>query len=194
MTTLIIGLILFLGVHSVSNVAPRWRDRCAAAIGERAWQGVYALIALIGLALIVRGYGWARMSPILLYVPPQWLKDVVVGLMIFVFPLLLAAYLPGRIKAAMGNHPMLTATKLWATLHLLANGSLADVLLFGSVLAWAVTTRISLKSRTPRPVPGAPPTRWNDAIAVAGGLAIYAAFVLGAHQWLIGVPAYARWP
>jgi uncharacterized membrane protein len=178
-TTLIIGLLLFLGVHSVSIVAPAWRDRRAASLGVATWQGIYAVIALIGLVLIVRGYGEARMAPVLIYTSPQWLKDVAVGLMIFAFPLLLAAYLPGRIKAAMRNNPMLVATKVWATAHLLANGALADVVLFGSVLAWAAADRVSLKFRTPRPV---------------RGLGLYLAFIAGVHAWLIGVPAYLRWP
>ena len=194
MTTLIIGLALFLGVHSISNVAPAWRTRCVAAVGEKAWQGLYALIAVAGLVLVVRGYGIARQTPIVLYAPAQWLKDITVGLMILAFPLLLAAYLPGKIRTAMRNNPMLVATKLWATSHLLANGMLADVVLFGSILGWAAMTRISLKYRTPRPVPGAPASRWNDAIAVVGGLALYVAFLAGGHLWLIGVPAYARWP
>ena len=194
MSTLIIGLILFLGVHSISNVAPAWRNRCAARLGEKAWQGLYALIAIVGLVLIVRGYGIARTSPTILYAPAQWLKDIAVGLMIFVFPLLLAAYLPGKIRSAMRNNPMLVATKVWATAHLLANGSAADVALFGSVLAWAAMTRVSLKFRTPRAVPGAPPSKWNDAIAIVLGLALYLAFIMGGHRWLIGVPAYARWP
>lgn len=194
MTTLIIGLALFLGVHSISNVAPDWRNRCAAAIGERIWQGIYALVAIIGLVLIVRGYSSARQTPIVLYVPAQWLKDTAVGLMIFAFPLLFAAYLPGKIRSAMRNNPMLVATKLWATAHLLANGMLADVVLFGSLLAWAAMTRVSLKFRTPRLVPSASPSNWNDMIAVVGGLALYVVFIAGGHLWLIGVRAYARWP
>jgi uncharacterized membrane protein len=194
MTTLILGLILFLGVHSISNVAPAWRARSAAAMGEKAWQGLLAVISIVGIVLVVRGYGIARQAPVVLFVPPQWLKDWVVGFMIFVFPLLLAAYLPGKIRSAMRNNPMLVATKLWATLHLLANGMLADVVLFGSILIWAAMTRVSLKFRTPRPIPAAPPSPWNDAIAVVGGLALYAIFILGGHLWLIGVPAYARWP
>jgi len=194
MSTLIIGLILFLGVHSISNVAPAWRNRCAARIGEKTWQGLYALVAIVGLVLIVRGYGIARTNPTILYAPPQLLKDIAVGLMVFVFPLLLAAYLPGKIRSAMRNNPMLVATKVWATAHLLANGSVADVALFGSVLAWAAMTRVSLKFRTPRPVPGAAPGKWNDAIAIVLGLTVYLVFIMGGHLWLIGVPAYARWP
>jgi uncharacterized membrane protein len=106
--------------------------------------------------------------------------------MLPVFVLLLAAYLPGRIKSA-AKHPMLLATKLWATAHLLANGNLADVLLFGGFLAWAVADRISMKRRVARAVPGAPAGPLNDAIALVGGLALYGLFVMGAHGWLIGV-------
>jgi uncharacterized membrane protein len=103
--------------------------------------------------------------------------------MLPVFPLLLATYFPGRIKAAV-KHPMLTATKAWALAHLLANGLLGDVLLFGGFLAWAVLDRISVGKRAERPVPAAPPTKFNDIIAVVGGLAIYWLFVKWAHAWL----------
>jgi uncharacterized membrane protein len=104
---------------------------------------------------------------------------------------LLAAYLPGRIKTA-AKHPMLAGVKLWAFAHLLANGALADVVLFGTFLAWAVADRISLKRRAPRPVPATPPSRWNDAIAVVGGLAVYVGIVLGGHAWLTGMPLVLR--
>jgi len=142
----------------------------------------------------VRGYGAARQTPDVLYVSPQWLKDVTVGLMILFFPLLLAAYLPGKIRMTLRNNPMLVATKLWAAAHLLANGTVADVALFGGFLLWAAADRVSLKYRTPRPVPALPATPWNDAIAIVGGLALYFAFIAGVHLALIGVPAYVRWP
>jgi len=193
-TTLLSGLVIFLGVHSISIVAPQWRDRMAQTLGLRAWQAIYAIVALIGLVLIVRGYGTARQTPDVLYVSPQWLKDVTVGLMILFFPLLLAAYLPGKIRATLRNNPMLVATKLWAAAHLLANGTVADVVLFGGFLLWAAADRVSLKFRTPRAVPTLPATPWNDAIAVVGGLALYFAFIAGVHLALIGVPAYVRWP
>ena len=111
-------------------------------------------------------------------------------LMIPVFPLLLAAYFPGRLQA-LAKHPMLVAVKLWAFAHLLSNGSAADLLLFGSILAWAVLDRISLKRRTPRPLPSAPPSRWNDAIAIVGGLVVYVAFLQWAHLRLFGVSPLA---
>ena len=123
--------------------------------------------------------------------PPVALRHVAALLMLPVFVLLLAAYLPGRIKAAT-KHPMLVATKLWATAHLLANGNLADVLLFGGFLAWAVADRISMKHRVQRP-PGAPAGRLNDLIAVLAGLALYALFITVGHHWLIGVtPFWSR--
>jgi len=187
MSQLLAGLVIFLGVHSISIVNDDWRNRMAARTGEWTWKAAYGLIALLGLLLIVRGYGLARMDPVLLYSPPQVLRLLAVGLMLPVFPLLFAAYLPGRIRDVT-RHPMLVATKLWAFAHLLANGTLAAVLLFGGFLAWAVADRISLRHRTARPVPGAPPSGRNDVIAVVLGLLLYAAFVMWLHRDLIGVP------
>lgn len=191
MNILLLGLVIFFGAHSVSIVNDPWRNRMAASIGEWTWKGVYALLSIAGFVLIVWGYGLARQDPVVLYTPPAWLHPVAMVLLIPVFPLLLAAYLPGRIQAA-ARHPMLASTKLWAVAHLLANGMLADVLLFGAFLVWAVLDRISMKHRTQRPVPSVPPSRANDLIAVIGGLALYAVFVLWLHGWLIGVPLIAR--
>jgi uncharacterized membrane protein len=188
MTLLIAGLILFIGEHSISIVNDEWRNRMAARFGQWTWKGFYALVAIAGFVLMVRGYGLARMDPTVLYVPPQWLHPFSMVLLIPVFPLLFAAYLPGRIKAV-ARHPMLVATMLWAAAHLLLNGTLADVLLFGAFLIWAAADRLSLLSRTPRAIPGAPSSRYNDAIAVVLGLALHAAFILGLHEWLIGIPA-----
>jgi len=186
MSLLVIGLILFLGVHSVSVFAPHWRDAQLAQRGEMTWKGLYAAVSLVGFVLLVYGYGIARQNPVVLYQPPVFLRHLVLLLMVPVFPLLLATYLPGRIKSA-AKHPMLLATKIWATAHLLANGTVHDVLLFGGFLAWAVLVRISLKRRTPRATPGAPAAAVNDAIALVGGLGLYVVFVLWAHRWLIGV-------
>jgi uncharacterized membrane protein len=183
---LVIGLVLFFGTHAVSIVNPGWRDRMVARVGENRWQGLYSVIALTGLALIVWGFGLARKEMVVLYVPPVWLQHVTVVLMVFVFPLLLAAYLPGRIQTTV-KHPMLVATKTWAFAHLLANGTLADALLFGSFLVWAVADRISLKWRNQPQVPAAPPSRFNDAIAVFGGIALYVLFLFWLHKWLFGV-------
>jgi uncharacterized membrane protein len=183
----VLGLVLFLGIHSVSIVNDAWRERVIGRIGRHGWRGLFSLVSIVGLALIAYGYGQARERPIILYVPPLWLRDTMIMLMVFVFPLFFAPYFPGLIKMAL-KHPMLVAVKLWATLHLLVNGSLADVVLFGSVLAWAVLDRISLKRRLQRPTPGAPPWKWNDAIALALGFAVYIALVAGGHRWLTGMP------
>jgi uncharacterized membrane protein len=187
MLLLITGLLIFLGVHSISILAPASRDRWAAALGANAWRGLYSVIALAGFVLLIYGYGQARQTAGLLYMPPLWLRHVALVLMLPVFPLLFAAYLPGRIKQAV-KHPMLVAVKAWALAHLLANGSVADVLLFGSFLAWAVVDRISLKRRGQRPVPGAAPSRWNDLVALAGGLAVYGLVLFWLHRVLIGMP------
>jgi uncharacterized membrane protein len=186
MTLLIIGLVLFLGIHSVSIVAPAWRDAQLALRGEGAWKGIYSLVSAVGLGLLIFGYGMARQAPVVLYTPPAALRHVALLLMVPVFPLLLAAYLPGRIKTA-AKHPMLLAVKFWALAHLLANGNLADVLLFGGFLAWAVADRISVKRRPVRVIPGASPGPLNDLIAAVGGLVVYAAMLMGLHLWLIGV-------
>ena len=191
MGLLILGLIIFFAAHSVSIVNEPWRDRVVAKIGEWAWKGLYSLVAIVGFVLIVKGYGLARFEPVLLYTPPVWLRHLSTLLLVPVFPLFLAAYFPGRIQAAT-KHPMLVATKLWAVAHLLANGMLADTLLFGAFLVWAVVDRISLKRRTPQPVPGAPPGKLNDIIVVVVGLGLYVAFVLWLHTWLIGVSPIGR--
>ncbi len=187
MYVLIAGLVLFLGVHSVGIVAPAFRARAIHRLGERGWKGLYALISLAGFVLICVGFAQARQAPVVLYSPPTWLRHVTFLFMLPVFPLLIAAYLPGRIKTA-AKHPMLAAIKFWAFAHLLANGTLADVLLFGGFLAWAVADRISMKRRSaPQVLRTAPPGRWNDAIAVVLGLAIYVLFIGWVHVRLFGV-------
>ncbi|MBN1240391.1 MAG: NnrU family protein [Gammaproteobacteria bacterium] len=187
MIWLIAGMILFFGVHSIAIVAPAWRGRMLERLGEGKWKGIYSLLAAAGLVLLIYGYGQARQQPVVLYTPPFWTRHVAALLLLPVFPMLFAAYLPGRIRAAL-KHPMLAAVKLWALAHLIANGMLADVLLFGGFLVWAVADRISLKRRPPKPTPAAPPRRANDAVAVVLGLAVYGAFVLWLHGLLIGVP------
>lgn len=190
MVLLILGLVLFLGIHSVSIVSADGRNSLAGQMGEGPWKGLYSLVSLAGFALIVVGYGAAREAPVLLYTLPSGFKHLAALLMLPVFVLLLAAYLPGRIQRA-ARHPMLLAVKLWALAHLLANGTLADVLLFGGFLAWAVVDRISVKRRAAagqlRAGPALPGSKANDAIALVGGLGIYVLFVVWAHAWLVGV-------
>ena len=186
MHQLLAGLILFLGIHSISIFAPAARDRWAAAMGPNLWRGLYSILSIIGFVMLVRGYAAARLEPVVLYAPPAWARHLTLLLMLPVFVMLFSAYLPGRIKSTL-KHPMLAAVKLWAVAHLLANGMLADVLLFGGFLAWAVLDRISMKRRVQRPIAAAPPSRWNDLAAVALGLATYGAFIVWLHPLLIGV-------
>jgi uncharacterized membrane protein len=197
MAWLILGLVLFLGVHSVSIVSPAGRDRLVSTMGEGGFKGLYSTVSAIGLVLIVWGYGLARENPVILYSLPGGFRHLAALLMLPVFVLLLAAYLPGRIQRA-ARHPMLLAVKLWALSHLLAQsvtgGSLADVLLFGGFLVWAVADRISVKRRAlsggVRKVPALPASGANDAIALVGGLALYGLTVMWAHAALFGIKPF----
>ena len=182
----IIGLVLFLGIHTVSIVAPQWRDGQVARLGEGPWKVIYSVVSAIGLGLLIYGYGLARQNPVVLYSPPAALRHLALLVMLPVFPLLVAAYVPGRIKA-MAKHPMLLATKLWALAHLLANGTLADALRVGGSPAAPVADRITGTRRPARPGPGAPRPPHTHVIVVVVGLALYALFVLWAHRRLFGV-------
>ena len=190
MIYLCLGLILFFTVHSTAIVAPHWRERMVLSLGSGAWRGVYSLLSLAALLLVIHGFALARVHGPVWYLSADWMRASARVLMVPVFPLLLAAYFPGRIQAA-AKHPMLVAIKLWAGAHLLTNGGAADVLLFGGFLAWAVVDRISLKRRPSRPLPGARPSKWNDFVVVIGGLLFYAWFVLWAHLRLFGVAPLA---
>ena len=185
MAYLVLGLVLFLGMHSISIVAPAWRDRTAARLGN-AWRGLYSLVTIAGLVVIIWGYGVARQNPLMLYTPPAWTRYVTAVLMLPVFPLFLAAYFPGRIRGAL-QHPMLVSVMLWALSHLIATGMLANVVLFGGFLVWAIADRISYSWRSQRPIPTAPLRRSNDAIAVVAGLVLYIVFEHWLHARWIGV-------
>ncbi|MSQ19023.1 MAG: hypothetical protein EXR39_05560 [Betaproteobacteria bacterium] len=188
MLLLIIGLVVFLGVHSVHIVADPWRTAQIARMGELAWKGIYAIVAIAGFVLIAWGYGEARTAPIGLWHPPVWTRHVASLLVLVSFILIAAAYIPQtRMKAAVG-HPMLAGTKLWALAHLLANGTLADLLLFGGFLAWAATNFIASRRRDRLAgtvyIKG-PITR--DVLAVAGGIVGWWVFAFYLHAWWIGV-------
>jgi uncharacterized membrane protein len=187
MTLFVAGLLVFLGIHSISIVAPRWRDAQAARMGENAWKGLYAVASIVSLVAMIYGYGIARQLPVMVYAPSMALRHLSFLLMLPVFPLLIAAYLPGRIKR-LARNPMLLAVILWAVSHLLANGTLNDLLLFGAFLVWAVADLISV-SRRPnvRPVPSAPASAINDVIVVVAGLGLYAFVLLWAHARVVGV-------
>lgn len=187
MSWLVAGLIIFFAGHTISIINEPWRDRMVAKMGEGPWKGLYAVVATIGFFLIVRGYGLAHQESAIIYSSAPWLIYLSLLLLIPVFPLLLATYFPGRIRAVV-RHPMLIATILWAFAHLLVTGRLTDILLFGSFLVWAGLDLFSMRQRTQRSVPSVPALRFNDLIALVLGLALYGMFVVWLHDLLIGVP------
>ena len=187
---MILGLVLFLGVHIVTTQRGL-RARLIASWGEGGYKAGYALVALLGLALIVWGFADYRATGwIDVWYPPKWIKHVTVALMLPAVILVVAAYIRGRIYTAV-KHPMLAGVKLWALAHLLANGDLGSIILFGSFLGWAVFDRISLKHRTDA---GAPPIPvgglGNDLIAVAVGIVAYLALGFVFHPVVIVVPVF----
>lgn len=188
MTVLVLGLIIFLGPHSVHMLAPRWRDRMAARIGLMPWKGLYAVVSIIGFVLIVIGFGMARHAPVLLYAPPLWLKHVNALFTLIAFVLVVAAYVPrNHLKEKIG-HPMLAGVKLWAFGHLLAVGFLHDAVLFGAFLAWAVVD-FAVSRRRDRAAGTVYPvgTLAGDAVTVVVGVAAWAIFAFLLHARLIGV-------
>jgi uncharacterized membrane protein len=191
---LILGLVVFFGGHVVTRMGTV-RSQLVARLGLNAFRGLYSLVALLGLALIVHGFGIYRASGMIpLWTPPHWMPHLAIPLMWISFVLLASTYLPGWIKTR-AKHPMLAAVKIWAFAHLLANGDLGSVLMFGTFLAWAVITRIMLKrSGGSETVPGAgvlAGSKRNDVLAVLIGTGLTLAFITGVHKFLIGVPILA---
>jgi uncharacterized membrane protein len=185
---MILGLVLFLGVHTVTTQRDL-RARLIGSFGDGGYKIGYALVSLLGLVLIIWGFAYYRATGwIDVWYPPKALKHVTVALMLPAVILVVASYIRGRIYTAL-NHPMLAGIKLWAAAHLLANGDLGSIILFGSFLGWAVFDRISLKHRADS---GAPPIPvggiGNDAIAVAVGIVAYLALAFAFHPVVIGVP------
>lgn len=196
MTLLILGLILFLAPHSVRIVADDWRSAQVARIGLPAWKGLYSVVSIVGLALIVWGYGIARTAPIEVWNPPVFTRHLASLFTLAAFVLLVAAYVPrNRIKAAIG-HPMVAGVKLWAFAHLLANGTVADLLLFGSFLVWAIFDFRAARRRDRAAAAGATrggasagaaPSLAADVVVVLVGIGAWALFAFQLHGWLFGV-------
>lgn len=188
MTILILGLLLFLGVHSTRIVADDWRTAQLERLGEGAWKGIYSLLSLAGFGLIIWGVGLARQQPLVLWIPPADMRYAAALLTLVAFVLLAAAYVPRNAIKSRVHHPMLLAVKVWAFAHLLSNGTLAALLLFGAFLAWAVVCFIAAQKRDraahkqyPAGTPG------GTAAAVVVGAAAWAAFTFWLHAALIGV-------
>jgi uncharacterized membrane protein len=191
MTILLLGLLLFLGLHSVRVFADGWRSRTMARLGPGAWKGAYTLISLLGFALLVWGYGLARQAPVVLWTPPAGMRHVASLLVLVAFVLLAAAYVPGNSIKARLQHPMVLATKTWAIAHLLANGTLADVLLFGSFLVWAVLVFRASRQRDRAQQIAYPAGRAGATVlTVVLGFVAWALFAFWAHAWLIGVSPF----
>jgi uncharacterized membrane protein len=188
MLVLILGLVLFLGAHSVRIFADHWRARMMKRLGEGPWKGLYSLASLAGFVLIIVGYGLTRESPVDLWNPPTGLKHLATLLTIPAFVLLVAAYVPGNAIKAKLHHPMVLGTKLWAFAHLLANGRLGDVVLFGAFLVWAILDFRAARKRDKAQGTVYPAGSAGGTIAaVVVGLAAWAGFAFWAHGAWIGV-------
>jgi uncharacterized membrane protein len=192
MIILIAGLILFLGVHSIRIFADGWRSTQIQRMGAMPWKGLYASLSVAGFLLIIWGFGLARSSPLILWTPPSWGRHLAAALMLLAFLFLVAAYVPGnRLKTIVG-HPMLVATKTWAFAHLLTNGTLADLVLFGSFLIWAIA-EFAVSRRRDRLAGVSYPALsiGRDVLVIVIAVAAFIWFSLYGHEWLIGVRPFA---
>ncbi len=192
MFLLLIGLILFLGIHSVRIFADNWRSKVIATRGENAFKGLYSILSLAGLVLIVMGYSQTRLDPVFIWNPPVAMSHVAALLTLVAFVLVAAAYVPGNhIKAVVG-HPMVLGVKVWAFAHLLSNGRLGDMILFGAFLAWAVLDYINSRKRDRASgvVYSTMPGIARDAAVVVVGIGAWLVFALWAHRLLIGVSPF----
>jgi uncharacterized membrane protein len=188
MVYLVLGLVVFLGAHSVRIVADGWRTQAIARIGAQRWKMAYSILSLAGFVLLVWGFGQARMQPVQLWSPPLGMRHAASLLTLVAFVFFAAAYVPGNGVKARVHHPMVLGVKVWALAHLLANGNLAHVALFGAFLAWAVLDFSSSRRRdraagTIYP-PGGPMA--TVVTVLAGGVA-WAVFAMWLHGWWIGV-------
>jgi uncharacterized membrane protein len=191
MAYLILGLIVFLGVHSVRIVADDWRTRTRTGIGANTFKAAYSVLSIIGFGLIVWGFGVAREAPVVLWLPPVATRHIAALLNVIAFVFLVAAYVPGNAIKARFHHPMVLAVKTWALAHLIANGNLVHVILFGSFLAWAVLDFISARRRD-RAQGVQYPAGKTPATAMTVGLGVLVAgvFAMWLHGMLIGVKPF----
>lgn len=186
MTLFLLGLVIFFGAHLFTAIARGARARLVAKLGEGPYKGLYSLVSLAGFVLII--IGWRTADASVLYATPAWTRHIVYLLVLLAFILLAAAYLPAGKIAAAAKHPMLAGVKLWAFSHLLVNGEVRSVILFGAFLAYAVIDRIAVKKRGEKGR-AAGPVR-NDAIAVAIGVAGFAAVAFYGHRYIAGVALF----
>lgn len=188
MTILLLGLLIFLGAHSVRIYADNWRGAMRERIGVNTWKGAYSLLSAAGFLLIVWGFGLARQTPLVIWTPPLFMRHAAALLTLISFILVAATYVPGNNIKATLHHPMLLGVKLWAFAHLLANGELADLVLFGSFLAWAIACYSAARKRDRLAGTSYPAgTMSATVIAVVAGIAVWAAFAFWLHSAWIGV-------
>ena len=192
MTIMIIGLLIFLGSHSVRIFAEDWRQRQIVKHGENTWKIAYSVVSVIGLAIAIYGFGQMRLDPIYVWFPPTGLRHAVALLMVPAFIMLVAAYVPrNAIKAKLG-HPMMLAVKIWAFSHLLANGRLGDIVFFAAFLVWAILAFKAAKKRDSLHPANTVSTSVPATIAtVVIGLIAYILFALYLHVLVIGVPVFS---
>ena len=188
MGMLILGLVLFLGAHSTRIVAEGWRRTMIRRLGAGTWKGLYTLLSLVGLGLVVWGFGLAREQPVQLWAPPFFMRHVAWLLMLLSFILLAAAYVPRNAIKARLHHPMALGVMAWAVSHLLANGNVVDVVLFGSFLVWAVLSFRAARARDRAALSLYPPGRASGtAMTVVVGALAWAGIAFWAHGLLIGI-------
>lgn len=200
MAELILGLVLFLGVHALRVFAEGTRQKLIGAMGPFVYKAFYSIVSIIGLLLIVSGYSAARIEPIVLYTPPTGMAHAASLLTLIAFVLLIAAYIPGNLILRKLKHPMTLAVKVWAFAHLLSNGTLADVLFFGGFLVWSVLVYRSARRRAPVENPGLsnlpaviasrPPSMLASLVTLVVGIGAWAWFAFEGHAMLIGVAPF----
>jgi uncharacterized membrane protein len=193
---LLLGLVLFLGVHSLRVFAPEWRARMLSNLGEKKFKGLVSIASLVGFVLIIHGYGLARLTPQVLWIPPVATRHTAVLLMLFAMIFLVATYFPGNHIKARLHHPMVVSVKVWSVAHLIANGMAADVLLFGGFLVWAVLDFRAARQRDRAAAPPSvetklvetkPVTLLATVMTIAIGAGLWFGFVAYLHLKLFGV-------
>jgi len=185
MTWLALGLALFLGIHMTRAVAPRWRAAQIARLGDKTWKGLYTVVSIVGFGLILWGFSRARLEPVVLWPRIPGMNHLTAALMVVAAILMAAAYVPRNHIKAKVQHPMTLSVKTWAFAHLLANNTLADVMLFGSFLVWSI---LVFRAARRRPAPAlAPPTVAGTLATIVVGLALWAFFAFWAHAAWLGI-------
>jgi uncharacterized membrane protein len=188
MSYLIFGLVLFLGVHSMRIFAEGWRTETRIRVGENAYKGVYSLLSIVGFGLIVWGFGIVRENPVMLWMPAKGMRHAASLLTLISFVLLAAAYVPSNAFKARFHHPMVLGIKFWALAHLLANGSVAHMVLFGAFLAWAVADFIAARKRDrAQDIHYPAGSNVGTLITVAAGVGAWTLFAFVLHGLLIGI-------